>query len=200
MALNELLEKAEMYAAEKMNELMVKSIAQAYVDGYQNGYKDRDCEIEKLNYADEEISVHSLGLPSGTLWSLDYLENEGDTIYLPYIKAAKLGLPTKEQVYELIENCRWQGDYSSSGYTMYRAICIGANGERISFVSNGYKRDEILVNAGYGEECAYFWIQDEEEGAEKNAIRISGVRDGKPNVEIVKVFSGYKLPVMIVRK
>jgi hypothetical protein len=41
MIMNELQEKAEAYAAEKLNELMSKAIAQAYMDGYQNGYKKR---------------------------------------------------------------------------------------------------------------------------------------------------------------
>lgn len=110
--MNELQRRAEIYAAEKMNELMAKAIAQAYIDGYRDGYKDRDFEIVSSDYIEEKISVHDLGLPSGTLWSLHYLENEEEeTNYLPYIKAAKLGLPSKDQVDELIENCRWQGDF-----------------------------------------------------------------------------------------
>ena len=108
--MNGLQEIAETYAAEKMNELMSKAIAQAYADGYRNGYKDRDCEIGKLDQIEGKIEVHDLGLPSGTLWTLNYLEDEEEnTNYLPYVKAAKLGLPTKEQVDELIEKCRWQG-------------------------------------------------------------------------------------------
>ena len=46
----------------------------------------------------------------------------------------------------------------------------------------------------------YFWIHDEEEGDEKNAVRIYSMENGKPKLEIVKIFSGYKLPVLIVRK
>lgn len=196
--MNELQRKAELYAAEKMNELMTKAIVQAYIDGY----KDRDSEIMKMDYIEEEINVHDLGLPSGTLWSLNYLEDEEkETKYLPYIKAIKLGLPTKEQVEELIDNCKWQGESSSSGLTFYGAICIGANGERIAFNSSGYMEDEKNVGAPYyGGGNAYFWIQDEEDGNEKNAIRIYNVENGKPKMEIVKIFSGYKLPVLIVRK
>lgn len=196
--MNELQRKAELYAAEKMNELMTKAIVQAYIDGY----KDRDSEIMKMDYIEEGINVHDLGLPSGTLWSLNYLEDEEkETKYLPYIKAIKLGLPTKEQVEELIDNCKWQGESSSSGLTFYGAICIGANGERIAFNSSGYMEDEKNVGAPYyGGGNAYFWIQDEEDGNEKNAIRIYDVENGKPKMEIVKIFSGYKLPVLIVRK
>ena len=200
--MNDLQIKAEAYAAEKMNELMTKAIAQAYMDGYRNGYKDRDSEIEGSGYIEGEISVHDLGLPSGTLWSLNYLNDESErTDFLPYIKAAKLGLPTKEQVDELIENCRWRGDYSSSRITFYGAVCIGANGEKITLDSKGYRVDKQTVGApNYGGGSAYFWIHDEEEGDEKNAVRIYEVENGKPKMEIVKIFSGYKLPVLIVRK
>ena len=193
--MSELKERAEIYAAEIMNELMAKAIAQAYVDGYRNGYNDRDCQITK-----EDIDVHDLGLPSGALWTLEYWEGEEEE-FLPYAKAAKLGLPSKEQVDELIESCRWQGDYSSSGLTFYGAICIGATGERISFKSRGYKEDKKRVGApNYGGGSAYFWIHDDEEGDEKNAVRIYGVSEGKPKVEIVKMFAGYKLPVLLVRE
>lgn len=200
--MNDLQIKAEAYAAEKMNELMTMAIAQAYMDGYRNGYKDRDSEIEGSGYMEGEISVHDLGLPSGTLWSLNYLNDESErTDFLPYIKAAKLGLPTKEQVDELIENCRWCGNYSSSRITFYGAVCIGANGEKITLNSKGYRVDKQTVGApNYGGGSAYFWIHDEEEGDEKNAVRIYEVENGKPKMEIVKIFSGYKLPVLIVRK
>ena len=195
-------EKAELYAAEKMNDLMVKAIAQAYIDGYRDGCKDRDAESVKSNNIEGELCVHDLGLPSGTMWTLNYLEDEGGEIkYLPYIKAVKLGLPSREQVEELIENCRWQGEYSSTGLSFYGAICIGASGERISFESRGYMEDDRRVGApNYGGGNAFFWIHDEEAGDEKNAIKICGVTEGKPKMEIVKIFSGYKLPVLIVRK
>ena len=65
--MNKVQERAEIYANEKMNELMVKAIAQAYIDGYQSGYNDRDSEIEESNYIGNDIVVRDLGLPSGTL-------------------------------------------------------------------------------------------------------------------------------------
>ena len=83
--------------------------------------------------------------------------------------------------------------------TLYAAICIGATGERISFESSGYKEGEVTVGAYYGGANAYFWIYDEEDGDEKNAVRIYDVENGKPKMEIVKIFSGYKLPVLIVK-
>ena len=65
--MNKVQERAEIYANEKMNELMVKAIAQAYIDGYQSGYNDRDSEIEKSTCIGNDIVVRDLGLPSGTL-------------------------------------------------------------------------------------------------------------------------------------
>lgn len=141
-------------------------------------------------------------MPSGTLWTLNYLEDQdGEIDYLPYVNADKLGLPTKEHVDELIENCRWLGEYSSSRLTFYGAVCIGANGEKIFLDSRGYKDDNQTVGApNYGGGNAYFWIHDEEEVDEKNAVRIYEVKNGKPKMEIVKVFSGYKFPVLVIRK
>ena len=107
-----------------MNDLMAKAIAQAYADGYRDGYKGMVSEPVKLDSIEEEICVSDLGLPSGTMWALRYLKNEeGDINYLPYAKAGKLALPSKEQVDELIENCRWQGEFSSTGLSFYGAIC-----------------------------------------------------------------------------
>jgi hypothetical protein len=198
--MKELQERAEMYAAEKMNELMTKAIAQAYEDGYRNGYKDRESDIVELDDTELDVEVCDLGLPSGTLWAQDYFEDEEGEQYFAYAKAAKLGLPTKEQVEELVENCKWQGDYSYSGMTFYYGICVGATGESIRFNSNGYMEGEECVHNCYGDSSAYFWIQDDEDGTEKNAVRIGGVSAGKPDIEIVKIFSGYKLPVLVVRK
>ena len=200
MIMDKLKEKSEIYASEKMNELMAKAIAQAYVDGYCNGYQDRDNENKESNFVDDEIDVYDLGLPSGTLWSPNYLKDEDTINYLPYVEAVKLGLPSKEQVDELVENCRWLGSFSSSGLTLYKTVCIGASGERISLTTAGYEMGDKWVDASYGNASAYFWIQDDDEGDEKYAVKISNVRDGKPCMEIVKIFSGYKLPVLIVRK
>ena len=200
--MNELENKAKIYASEKVNGLMAKVIAQAYMDGYQNGYSDRDKNIGESVPTNDKTSVHDLGLPSGTQWTLGYLEDENEeTKYLPYAKASQLGLPSKEQVDELMEKCRWQGHFSSSGMTFYGAVCIGSNGERIILDSKGYKEDERTVGApNYGGGNAYFWIQDDEDGDEKNAVRIYGVENRKPMMEIVKIFSGYKLPVLLVGK
>ena len=192
--MNELQERAETYAAEKMNELMAKAIAQAYIDGYQNGYNDRAGEILKQDCIEANIDVNDLGLPSGTMWAPNYLNNEKDrTDYFPYIKAAKLGLPTKEQVDELIAKCRWQGSYSSSGLTLYNAVCIGASGERILFETDGYMKDEKRVDASSGRAYAYFWIKDDEDGDEKNAVKIYDVISAPLTILILTKFPTFRL-------
>ena len=193
-----LIERADQYASEKTNELMAKAIAQAYADGYRDGYED--CEAN--GRIDETVDVSDMGLPSKTRWSLKYLEKEdGDTDYLPYGKAVKLGIPTIEQMEEIINCCKWKGSWSSTRQTFYGADCIGSTGNTIEFLTFGYMEGDERVGAPrYGGGRAYFWIQDDEEGDEKNAICIFDVEDGKPKFEIKKIFSGYKLPVILVRK
>lgn len=200
MNMENLNERAANYAAEKVNELLANAIAQAYADGYRDGYDDAENKGDTAEIVNAE--VFDMGLPSKTWWTLKYLEDEKeDTNYLSYPDASKLGLPTLEQVEELIKRCRWQGSYSSSRQTFYGADCQGASGKIIEFLSFGYKEGDKLVGVPhYGGGSAYFWIQDDEEGDEKNAIRIFNVEDDKPKMEIVKLFSGYRLPVMLVRK
>lgn len=194
--MKELQERAEMYAAEKMNELMTKAIAQAYEDGYRNGYKDKESDVVELDDTELDVEVYDLALPSGTLWAQRYFTDEEGGLFFTYAKAAKLGLPTKEQVEELVEKCRWQEVRDRS--RLCRALCIGANGEAKTLVPWGYQEGEKRAQ---GDEV-FFWIKDEEEGEgdEKSAVRIWGVYDSKPRIQIVKIFSGYKLPVLVVRK
>jgi hypothetical protein len=190
----ELTTKAEKYAVEKTNEVMVKAIAQAYADGYRDGYKDREEEIP-VDLHDKKTEFVDLGLPSGTLWAKDYETDDNDkTIYLPYHTAEEYQLPTEEQWNELLEICRWKGEYSSSGLFFYGVTCIGPNGNSIYLRSKGYVQDKEILYGGI-----YFWISDNGDTNEKNAIHVSEGTKRIPEKEIVNFFSGYKLPIRIVR-
>ena len=186
-------ERAANYAAEKTNELLANAIAQAYADGYRDGIKDRDKGIVSPN-----IEFVDLGLPSGTEWSSKLMGEDDFADYLAYADAASYELPTIEQVEELVNCCRWQRDFR--GQTFYGATCIGKNGKEIYIRSWGYKEGDRLCCYGYGADTIFFWVHNEEEGDEMKAIRLNNVEEGKPKMEIVELFSGYKLPVMLVRK
>lgn len=196
----ELTTKADNYAAEKTNELMTKAIAQAYADGYRDGYKDREEEIP-VDLRDNKTEYVDLGLPSGTLWAKDYeTDDNNKTMYLAYHKAEDYQLPTEEQWNELLEICEWNGNFSSTGLSFYGIVCIGPNGNSIRFSSKGYVQDKLTVGEpNYGGGNVYFWIHDNGNGNEKNAVHICRSKDYVHKNEISKIFSGYKLPVRLVR-
>ena len=197
--MDNLNERAANYAAEKTNELLTKAIAQAYADGYRDGYKDRDDGIKRSNL-NRDIELVDLGLPSGTKWSTKLMGEDGFADYLSYADAASFELPTIEQVEELAKHCKWQGDRSSTGQTFWGAKCIGKNGKDIYIRSWGYKEGDRLCFHGFGADTIFFWIRNEDEEDEMKAIKLYNVKDEKPKMEIVKLFSGYRLPVMLVRK
>ena len=188
-------ERAANYAAEKTNELLTKAIAQAYADGYRDGFKERESESSSFEES-HDVKFIDLGLPSGTKWSTKLMGEDDFADYFAYADAASYGLPTIEQVEELANYCRWQRDFR--GQTFYGATCIGKNGKEIYIRSWGYKEGDRLCCYGYGADTIFFWIRNEEEGDEMKAIKLNNVKDEKPEFEIVKLFSGYKLPVMLV--
>ena len=189
-------ERAANYAAEKAHELLAKAIAQAYADGYRDGYKDRDERIASSN-SDSNLQFVDLGLPSGTKWSIGSIEGDGDCLYLPYANAAAMEIPTKEQVEELMNYCNLRENRSSGGQIFYGIYCLGNTGSEIYLDGRNYMIGDDLQYT-WGVFHIYFWIRDDEDSDQKNAVRITGLKDGKPEMEIVKLFSGFKLPVMLV--
>ena len=99
-------ERAAKYAAERANKVFADALAEAYKDGYRDGYNDHKANpmVELVNDYDE-VEYVDLGLPSGTLWSKDYLRKDGKIVYLPFCEAIKLMLPTEEQWKELRTYC-----------------------------------------------------------------------------------------------
>ena len=87
-----------------------------------------------------------LGLPSGTLW-----KNSNENGFYSYDDAiAKFGsrLPTKEQLDELIDKCKWTWKSSKKGY-----IVVGPNGNSIFLPAAGYRGcDGDVIGVGsYGD-------------------------------------------------
>lgn len=195
--MKELTEMAAKYAAEKTNELLTNTIAKAYADGYRDGYNDREGEISVELDDDSETEYVDLGLPSGTLWSADYETEDDKVIFLPYQKAERMQLPTEKLWKELLETCKWRLDCNKTGYTFYGFTCIGPNGNSIYFSARGYKEDDS--SDSWYSQCVRFWISDCDDGFERNAVCMDMKEILKTSKEIRKIFSGYKLPIRLVR-
>ena len=188
------------YAAGKANEAIDKAIAQAYADGYRDGYKDRE-EETPVDFSDNKTEYIDLGLPSGTLWAADYEEKEeGKTLLVPYERSESLCVPTKEQWDELCDICKWEFNINSA-CNLLDARCAGPNGNVLKFSWTGKTDIDTLVS--FFE--VFFWIKDDDiDGNDKyaahiyNAGKANNLKIGVKNTE--KCFSGYKLPIRLVRK
>ena len=182
-------ERGKKYAEGKALSALNAAIEQAYIDGYNDGLKH--LENEKLEAIKEGVEYVDLGLPSGTLWSSSCLNDGKNTRKLPYIEASKLSIPTKEQFEELISNCKCHEIY---GVKQSIGVCfIGNTGRRvrIPFV----EIDEL--NRGIPK--LYFWVRDDCESNSKDIATID-YANNKTNLKTDKVFMGYNLPVMLVKK
>lgn len=201
----ELKEKAGSYAEENVLNVLKEAFAKVYADGYRDGYNDCKEEIPvdlRLN----KTEFIDLGLPSGTLWATDYCRDERENIqYYPYEIASRSVIPTKEQWEELIGCCKWEYDIEYN--SMNEVRCIGPNGNYLKFSKTGMKGAEKLVR-GSGAK-ALFWIFNDKEprSNKENEFMIAAqiyyiYKPYSPEVikEMDKVFSGYKLPIRLVRK
>ena len=196
-------ERAANYAAEKTNELLTKAIAQAYKDGYNNGYKECADDHDIDLYVD--VDFVDLNLPSGLLWSSKYrMGEENKPLYLTYEEASTMDIPTEEQFKELVDNCDWthiMGYVNRGGYDFKQPVgkyCESKNSEHISFDNKGMK----YIGSGYVPYGIRFWIRDDEDDAEKKSIYIEDqLSDIKPIWTIEKVDATTALiPVMLVKK
>ena len=184
----ELTTKAENYATMKTNEVITNAIAQAFADGYRQGYKDRDEEIP-VDLRDNKTEFVDLGLPSGTLWAKTFEKCNGERLYLSYDKAKTMNLPTLDQWEELKTECKWTME---SG----KIYCIGPNGNILCFTTTGYiQAKETCI-------CTYqslFWLLNEDRG--DNEIKAGNVYNTNGLYEYTsEYFSGYKLPIRLVQK
>lgn len=202
--MEELRKKAINYAEENVINVLKEAFAKVYADGYGDGYKAREEEIP-VNLRNNKTTYVDLGLPSGTMWSTAF-ENDGNSIiYLPYEKAVMYDLPTIDQWKELYNKCRWDFVKNQDG-ELYRADCVGPNGQVISFCVTG------IINAIMKRKLceSFFWIKEDVEGNEKKAVNIcrpTAMMGGKVvyvseqiSIVLQSNFSGYQLPIRQVRK
>ena len=194
-----IIEKADKYADGKANEAITKAIAQAYLDGYRDGYNDREAEIP-ADFRDNKTTYIDLGLPSRTLWSEDYEKDSDELLYLPYERAEYMKLPTSEQWDELLSECKFEIEWYNNKYSMIKQVkCVGPNGNILRFDSTGmYKTDDKISFNNI-----YFWIEDLGDSTSKNAVRFYSHNEQSSmhidEKELTSLFSGYRLPVRLVR-
>ena len=187
--------KAAKYLAGNMKRIIAEALAQVYADGYRDGYRDSEDQMPRAKETHDEKFI-DLGLPSGTLWSRDYLQHDGETAYLPYLEAKQMDIPTEEQWYELITNCDIQQVTVQQSYQCTKFV--GLNGNVLTLKGAGYidfgKHDR--EHGGY----PVFWLKSTTEDNKNSAISISFLENAdKYAVDIQKMFLGYHLPVRLVK-
>lgn len=189
--MEDIRKKAINYAEENFNDVMKEAFATIYAAGYRDGYND--CQEEKpVNLCDGHTEYVDLDLPSGTLWSSDYEKNDDSLLFLPYVEAEHLCIPTKEQWEELTTCCKWEF-FKNHDQSFNRAVCIGPNGKTITFNVTSMLRCEGKV--GHAND-AYFWIKDTEGLEEKPCVTLFEKKNVK---QIDTLFSGYRLPIRLVK-
>lgn len=198
-----LQEKANSYAEKQVIKVLKESFAKVYSDGYRDGYKDREGEIP-IDLRDNKTEYVDLGLPSGTLWAKDYVKGEdGKISYYTYEEASILNIPTRDQWNELKNCCKWDFVIDKTGL-LIRTDCAGPNGRVISFDNTG--QIQAIQKKDLYE--SFYWIKEDTEGNDKIAVHIYRKKLYLDNSSyyftdfnvIQKTFSGYKLPVRLVRK
>lgn len=92
-----------------------------------------------------------LGLPSGTLWKTQ--NEEGHYDYDGAVRRFGRHLPTKEQMEELLKQCRWT--WTGEGYRV-----VGPNGKSITLPVSGYRQYESVgggVEFTALNEAGWYW-------------------------------------------
>ena len=192
------IDKAKEYAEGKVTEALSQVVADAYVSGYNAGYQDGYNKVVKDSVT-EGVEYVDLGLPSGTLWSSDYVKDDKDhEIYVAQEKSADYEIPTYEQFKELMDECKWEQkaekNWTEGGFYYWHewAICLGPNGNKITFEKTGlYEATDCLVRTSE----IFFWLKNKEyfHGNCAN-ITLNNLEVGSGSK-----FSGYKLPIRLVQ-
>lgn len=204
-------ERAAEYAAERANKAFADALAEAYKDGYRDGYNDHKANpmVELVSDYDE-VEYVDLGLPSGTLWSKDYLRKDGKIVYLPFCEARKLSLPTEEQWKELVKRSSVAGitqefkqTYKSEEVAAYPFTSRIGNG--IIFDACWEVYDGNGLNIGDDSDTSYvqFWLAEQTTnrlGDQKYAWWNSRTYIYSGDSWVRPRFVGEKIPVRLVKQ
>lgn len=183
-----IIDKAKEYAEGKITEAFSQVVADAYMTGYNVGYQDCVNNVAKDSVS-EDIEYVDLGLPSGTLWSSDYVKDGDDVLFLPYPEALKYNIPTEKQVDELRECCEISIKYDEDDN--YVHIVLGPNGNSIVFKGHGYKVLAELKDV----KTAYFWqVYNSDDPKAVHVPYLSG-----SYINGAYLFPGYKVPIWMVK-
>lgn len=192
------IDKAKEYAEGKVTEALTKVVADAYMAGYNAGYHDGVDKVAKDSVSKETEFV-DLGLPSGTLWSSDYVKDDkANAIYVTQENSADYEIPTYEQFKELMDECKWEQksekNWTEGGFYHWHewVICLGLNGNKVTFEKTGiYEATDSRTRTSE----ILFWLNNKEY-FHRNCASIT-LND--LNVDSENVFSGYKLPIRLVK-
>ena len=192
-------DKVQEYVEGKVTDALNKVVADAYLAGYNAGYQDGYNKVVKDSVSEGSEFV-DLGLPSGTLWSSDYVKKDDNdiTIYVTQENGADYEIPTYEQFKELMDECKWdqksEKNWTESGFYHWHewAICLGPNGNKITFEKTGiYETTDSLTRTSE----IFFWLNNKEYFYNNCAnITLNSLNIGSENM-----FSGYKLPIRLVK-
>ena len=197
--MSDIINKAKKYAEGKVADALNQVVADAYLAGYNAGYQDGYNKVVKDSVS-EGTEYVDLGLPSGTLWSSDYVKDDnGKVIYVTQENNAAYEIPTYEQFKELMDECKWEQksekNWTESGFYYWHewAICLGPNGNKITFEKTGYyEATDSLTRTSE----IFFWLNNKEYFHNNCA----SITFNSLNIGSEKMFSGYKLPIRLVKR
>ena len=110
------------------------------------------CLISLVVRAQTKGEFVDLGLPSGTTWASKNEESLTIKNYAEKCTTSKSWLPTKEQIDELIDECRWT--WTGRGYRV-----TGPNGKSIYLPAEGSSWGWAYDPYGVGQ-VGYYWASD----------------------------------------
>ncbi len=116
----------------------------------QNSTKSKFTKSKVL--IEEKIEVHDLGLPSGTLWTLNYLEDEEDDTFQVKALTRTLISEMKELKAKLIRDLQAEGGVRSKEPNVYLFKAKAPSGKIVTETINGLSKLDVnafLINEGY---------------------------------------------------